>query len=176
MTTPFVGEIQLFGFNFAPYQWASCNGQSLAIQQNTALFSLLGTTYGGDGVRTFQLPNLATRGACNQGGGPGLSQRVIGETFGTPGVSLSLQQIPNHNHGFNVYNQPDTTKRVNKASPGNTMIVPGQADPFLATAVNAVFAPNILGQTGGNQPHENCQPYLAINYSIALYGAFPPFE
>ena len=175
MTTPFLGEIQVFGFQFAPIQWAFCNGATLNIRQYTALFSLLGTYYGGDGVNTFQIPNLAARAACNQGQGPGLTQRDIGEPFGTQSVTLTTQTMPGHNHSFAVYNQPDSTKRANTAKAGNTLIVPGQADPFLVGNGNTAFAPNMLGVTGGSQPHENQQPFLALNYSIALSGAFPSF-
>ncbi|OOG50916.1 tail fiber protein [Rhodanobacter sp. C01] len=175
MTTPFVGEIQVFGFNFAPYQWTQCNGATLPISQNTALYSLIGVNYGGNGTTTFQVPNLAARGACNQGNGPGLTPRVIGETFGNAMVALTSQQMPLHNHGFNIYNQPDSAKRSNKPSPGNSLVVPTQATPFLQAAPNTTFAANMLASNGGNQPHENEQPYLALNFCMALSGAFPSF-
>jgi Microcystin-dependent protein len=175
MTTPFVGEIQIFGFNFAPYQWTLCNGATLPISQNTALFSLIGVNYGGNGTTTFQVPNLAARAACNQGNGVGLTPRVIGQTFGNTAVTLNSQQMPSHNHGFSIYSQPDSTKRSNKPSPGNSLVGPGQASPFLQTAPTTTFAPNMLANNGGNQPHENAQPYLALNFCMALSGAFPSF-
>ncbi|GLQ45166.1 microcystin dependent protein [Dyella lipolytica] len=174
---PFVGEIQLFGFNFAPYQWALCNGATFSIQQNTALFSLLGTTYGGNGTSTFQIPNLVSRAACNQGAGIGLTQRDIGEPFGDPSVTLTGNEMPRHNHGFLLYNQADATKRSNKPSPGNALLIPLQASPFPAagTNPNTTFSPNMSTATGQNQPHENRQPALAITYGIALYGVYPSF-
>ena len=118
MTEPFIGEIQLFGFNFPPRGWSYCNGVTMPIQQNTALFSLLGTQYGGNGQSTFQLPNLTTRGACSLGQGPGLSNRVQGETFGNALVTLTTQQMPAHSHGLVAYSQPDLTKRTNVPATG----------------------------------------------------------
>jgi microcystin-dependent protein len=175
MTTPFTGEIQLFGFNFAPVNWAFCNGAILSVSQNTALFSLLGTQYGGNGQTTFQLPNLATRSACNQGQGLGLTPRTMGESFGEAGVTLLSNEIPMHSHGFVVY----TTTQQRTAGPvaNSALQAPHQADPFPAqgTAPNTFFAPNMLGVTGQSTPHENRQPLLAINYCIALYGAYPQF-
>jgi len=177
MTTPFVGEIQLLGFNFPPYGWAQCNGALLAIQQNTALFSLIGTTYGGNGTSNFQLPNLAGRAACSQGSGPGLSPRAAGEVFGDNSVTLLSNEMPAHTHGFVAYNQTDTAKRSNVPTPNSGLLVPLQAEPFppAATAPNTAFSPQMLGQAGQNQPHENRQPALALNYSIALTGVFPSF-
>ncbi len=176
MTTPYLGEIQLFGFNFAPYQWTQCNGATLPISQYTALFSLLGTFYGGNGQTNFQIPNFVDRAGCNQGTGPGLSQRTIGETFGEEMVTLTTPQLPMHNHGFSVYGQRDQTKRASSPSPGNGLLVPGQVAPFLQNATsNTNLASAMLAPSGGSQPHENRQPYLAVNYCIALYGAFPSF-
>lgn len=177
MTTPFIGEIQVFGFNFAPVNWAQCNGALLSIQQNTALFSLIGTYYGGNGTTNFQLPNLAGNAACGQGQGPGLSSRAVGEQFGVNGVALITSEMPAHAHGFNVFNQSDTSKRSNIPAPGNALLVPFQADPFPAagTAPNATFSPTMLGVAGQGQPHENRQPALALNYCIAMTGVFPSF-
>lgn len=178
MTQPFIGEIQLFAFNFAPVDWAFCNGAMMSISQNTALFSLLGTTYGGNGTSTYQLPNLVTRAACNQGQGLGLSMRVPGETFGEPGVTLGVSEIPSHTHGFLLYNQTDGTKRSAAPSQGFGLNVPHQSGPFPAagTAPNTAFSPQMLGGSGQSQPHENNQPALAINYCVALYGVFPSFS
>ncbi|RDS81681.1 microcystin-dependent protein [Dyella monticola] len=178
MTQPFIGEIQVFGFNFAPYQWAQCNGATLAIQQNTALFSLIGTLYGGNGTSTFQLPNLAAQAACSQGQGPGLSQRDVGEAFGVDSLTLLTTEMPVHTHGFTEYNQPDTSKRTNKPSSGNALIIPFSTSPFPAvgTKPNTTFSPQMLNPNGQNQPHENRQPALALNYCIALYGVFPSFS
>jgi len=176
MTEPFLGEIQLFGFNFAPRQWASCNGATLPIQQNSALFALLGTQYGGNGSTNFQLPNFTGRASCNQGTGPGLSQRVTGQTFGENSVTLTQGQMSMHSHPFTVYNQNDTSKRASSPSPGNSLAVPSLSAPFVAGGqANAQFAPGMCGPSGGGQPHENRQPYLAVNFCIALNGIFPSF-
>lgn len=179
MTTPFVGEIQLFGFNFAPVNWAFANGATLAISQNTALFSLLGVTYGGDGRSTFQLPNLIGQAACSQGQGPGLSNRTIGETFGENSVTLLSTEIPAHTHGLQLFHQTDQSKMSGTPATGNALALPLNA-PTKAFATgataNAPFANNVIGPIGGSQSHENRQPYLAVNFCIALYGVFPSFS
>jgi len=176
MTEPFIGEIQLFGFNFAPYQWAQCNGAIMAIHQNTALFSLLGTQYGGNGTTTFALPNLTARVACNQGQGPGLTPRTLGETFGTQTVTLTSAEMPAHQHGLNLYAQPTPGLRASSPSSGNAISNPATSSPFAAPGPLAAFSPNLIGPTGGSQPHENQQPYLAVNFCIALQGVFPSFN
>ncbi|KRF00544.1 microcystin-dependent protein [Frateuria sp. Soil773] len=177
MTTPYTGEIQLFGFNFAPYAWAFCNGATLRITQNTALFSLLGTQYGGDGTTTFQLPNLVGRAPCSQGQGPGLTSRTIGGTFGENGVTLLTTQIPSHTHALTLLSQSDTTKRTGTPATGNALSTPTKISPFAANAAaNAPFALNSIAPAGGNQPHENRQPYLAVNFCIALQGVYPSFN
>ncbi|MQW89755.1 phage tail protein [Sinorhizobium saheli] len=176
MTTPFIGEIQLFGFNFAPRGWAFCNGALLLLRQNTALFSLLGTEYGGDGVTNFRLPNFAARAPCNQGSGTGLTPRVAGDAFGEAAVTLTLEQMPSHTHAFTVYNQNDPTKRASSPSAGNSLASPTSSSPFASGAEpDAQFAPGMIGPAGGNQAHENHQPYLAVNFSIALAGEYPSF-
>lgn len=176
MTEPFVGEIQLFGFNFPPRQWAFCNGALLSIQQNTALFSLLGTYYGGNGQTTFQLPNFTGRAGCNQGAGAGLTPRTIGETFGENSVTLNQGEMPMHAHPFTVYNQNDPSKRAGSPSPGNSLAVPGLSTPYTTSGQpNVQFAPGMCGVSGGSQAHENRQPYLAANFCIALSGVFPSF-
>lgn len=175
MTEPYIGEIQLFGFNFAPRNWAVCNGALVAIQQNTALFSLLGTQYGGNGTTTFALPNLAARAACNQGQAPGLTPRFIGETFGEQSVTLTSAEMPSHQHGLNLYAQPDPSKRASSPSPGNAVANPGASTPFATSGPPVGFSGNLISPTGGSQPHENRQPYLATNFCIALQGVFPSF-
>ncbi len=178
MTQPFIGEIQLFGFNFNPRGWAFCNGATLPIQQNTALFSLLGTTYGGNGQTTFQLPNFAGRAGCQQGQGPGLTPRSLGETFGTNTVTLTSTQIPQHNHGINAFSQSDATKKSGSPSNGSALssLGNGNAKPFIAAPINTQFAPNMIQPSaGGGQPHQNQQPYLGVNFCIALQGVFPSF-
>ena len=176
MTQPFIGEIQLFGFNVNPRGWAFANGATLPISQNTALFALLGTTYGGNGQTTFQLPNFAGRAGCEQGQGPGLSPRTLGETFGTNTVTLNSNQIPAHNHGVNSFSQSDGTKK--SGSPVNSaalsLLTVGVPKPYIATPINTQFAPNMIQPSaGGGQPHQNQQPYLGVNFCIALQGIFP---
>lgn len=178
MTEPFIGEIQLFGFNFNPRNWAFCNGATLPISQNTALFSLLGTMYGGNGQTTFQLPNFAGRAGCEQGQGPGLSPRSMGESFGVDTVALTSAQIPQHNHGINVYVQNDSAQRASAPVANGGLSIPGSTStkPFASSAPNTTFAPNMIGPSqGGGVPHENQQPYLAVNFCIALQGVFPSF-
>ena len=180
MTTPYLGEIKMFGGNFAPRSYAMCNGQLMAIAQNTALFSLLGTTYGGNGVQTFALPNLQGRLPMNQGSGPGLTPRVIGEASGTESVTLLSTEMPTHNHVFNATsdtgNQPGPTIKSLPATPVNPSppppatfyVVPGTSTmnvlPMAATSV---------GPDGGNLPHENRMPFLCVTFIIALEGIFP---
>lgn len=178
MTTPFLGEIQLFGFNFAPVDWAFCNGSTMQIRQFSALFSLLGTYYGGDGVNTFLLPNLANRVACSQGQGPGLTQHPIGQSFGSNGVALTINQIPSHNHTATIYGQNDNTVRSGTPATNDYLSNPhnSSTDPFGPMPANGVFTQGVLGMTGGNQPHENRQPVLAINFCISLSGAYPAFN
>lgn len=179
MTEPFIGQIQPFGFNFNPYGWAFCNGATLPIAQNTALFSLLGTQYGGNGQTTFQLPNLAGRAGCQQGAGPGLTPRSIGEAFGANTVTLTQQQVPAHNHGITAYVQNDASRRGGAPVVNGGLSLPGATTtrPFVAVAPNTTFAPNMLQpNAGGGLPHENQQPYLGLNFSIALQGVFPSFS
>lgn len=174
MTEPFIGEIQLYGFNFAPRSWAFCNGATLSIAQNTALFSLIGTIYGGNGQTTFQLPNFAGRGGCQQGNGPGLSPRTLGETFGVNTVTLTSNQIPQHNHGMNAYipsNASSPTVNGGLSQPQTTA-----NRTYSAGAPNTTLAPNMLSPSqGGGQPHQNQQPYLGVNFCIALFGVYPSF-
>lgn len=177
MSSPFIGEIQLYGFNFNPRGWAFCNGATLPIAQNTALFSLLGTTYGGNGQTTFQLPNLSSRAACQAGQGPGLSIRDLGETFGVNSVTLSSTEIPMHNHGVNAFSQTATGSGT--GAPGNGyglsfLASSTTSKTFINTPLNTQFAPNMIAPSqGGGLPHENMQPYLGLNFCIALQGIFP---
>jgi microcystin-dependent protein len=181
MTQSFTGEIDIFAFNFPPHQWAFADGSTLAIQQNTALFSLLGTTYGGNGTRTFQLPNLALRAPCSQGAGPGLTPRPIGGAFGSTTVSLTGQQIPPHTHTWSL--ESGNNERLPVPAAGSFI---ASTKPQTAIYLDVVtptppppvvpFSPNSILPTGANQPHANQQPYLAMNYSICLYGVFPPFS
>ena len=174
MTEPYIGQIQLFGFNFNPRGWAFCNGPTLPISQNTALFSLLGTIYGGNGQTTFQLPNFAARAGCQQGNGPGLSPRTLGETFGANTVTLTSNQIPQHSHGINAFLPSGACSPVANGGLSQPGIAANR--PFASGGPNTTLAPNMIGSsTGGGQPHQNQQPYLGLNFCIALQGIYPSF-
>jgi microcystin-dependent protein len=169
MSQPFVGEIRMFGGNFAPRGNAFCNGQILPIAQNTALFSLLGTTYGGNGTTNFALPDLQGRAPMQWGQGAGLTPRSLGEQSGTPNVTLLQTQIPSHNHGAGA---TSAASGSNNPTAGNFATGGRGRAPFYATLGTPVpMQPT--GATGGNQPHNNMQPYLAITFIIALQGIFP---
>ncbi|WP_296224150.1 phage tail protein [Ralstonia sp. UBA689] len=178
MTQPFLGEIQLFGFNYAPYGWALCNGTQMSVSQNTALFSLIGTLYGGNGQTTFQLPNFCARAGCSQGQGLGLSSRTAGESFGEAAITLLSSEMPAHTHSMLLYGQPTQTVRSGTPSANDAMLSPLHAEPFppAGTAPNTTFSPTMLGVTGQSLPHENQQPLLAMNYCISLNGDFPRFS
>jgi microcystin-dependent protein len=164
MAEPFLGQIQMFGFDFPPRGWAHCSGQLLAIAQNQALFSILGTTYGGDGVTTFALPNLQGRVPMHWGQGPGLSSRNLGEVGGQAATTLISNQIPGHTHLASASN---TAPAV--ASPANNFWAQGN----YSGTVNGPMAAGAIGNSGGGQPHPNMAPYLGIYFSIALAGIFP---
>jgi microcystin-dependent protein len=175
MADPYVGEIRIFGFNFAPQGWALCNGQLLPISQNSALFSLLGTFYGGNGTSTFALPNLQSRVAIHQGQGSGLSPYVVGQDGGIENVTLTVTQTASHTHL--VYADGDVGSN-NTASPnGNALATFGAGNNIYATAVGvqkvATMNPEMVASTGGGQPHTNIQPYLVVTFCIALNGIYP---
>jgi microcystin-dependent protein len=169
MSDPFVAEIRMFAGNFAPTGWAMCNGQLLPISQNTALFSLLGTTYGGDGQSTFALPNLQGCSPMGHGQGPGLSLRDLGEMGGSTAVTLLESEIPAH-----VHTLQGATDDVNSLSPVGAM--PGAAESvgLYRTGPNSTMAATALLVQGGSLPHNNRQPYLSLTFIIALQGVFPP--
>jgi microcystin-dependent protein len=171
MADPFVAEIRIFPFNFAPKGWAFCNGQLLPISQNTALFSLLGTTYGGDGKSTFALPNLEGQAPMHPGQGQGLSLRDLGEMSGVENVTLLVSEMPSHSHAWNASNQDG-----NDQSPVNELMAGGVGGVSTYAAPSAIkqFAPNVISIMGGDQPHNNMQPYLTLNFCIAMQGVFPP--
>jgi microcystin-dependent protein len=164
----FIGEIRMVGFNFAPKGWAFCNGQLLPIQQNSALFALLGTTYGGNGSTTFALPNMQSRMPMHVGTGPGLSQRVMGEASGTENVTLIATQVPPHTHPLNV-----NTGGAEGNSPSNTYLAQSGGGDSYAETANGIMNPLAIGPNGGGQPHDNMPPYLVVNFIIALTGIFP---
>jgi microcystin-dependent protein len=167
VSDPFLGEIRLFPYNFPPRGWAFCQGQILSIAQNTALFSLLGTTYGGNGQTTFGLPDLRGRAAVSSGQGPGLASYTLGELGGVENVTLIASQMPQHNHTVAVNNSGSSTGRPSGNYPGQTT-----ANSY-APSPDSTFAPQAVAAAGGSQPHENRPPYLTLNYCIALVGVFP---
>lgn len=173
MASPFVAEIRIFAGNFAPTGWALCDGQLMPISQNTALFSLLGTYYGGDGKTTFALPNLQGSVPIGQGQGPGLTDRILGEIGGEPTVTLITSEIPMHNHLIQGSTE-DATLKV----PAPTLFL-GRSKSGTIYQSNTGSSPVLmnfqeLGLTGSSQPHQNMQPYLTLCYIIALQGVFPP--
>jgi microcystin-dependent protein len=163
MSEPFIAEIIMFGGNFAPKGWALCNGQLLSIAQNSALFSILGTTYGGDGQVTFALPDLRGRVPVHPGAGPGLPDYQLGEASGTPTVTLLSTNLPAHNHAF-TYSVADPDGGSNYFAVGNP--------PRLGNT-NPTASSTFLGPTGSNQPVSIMQPYLCVNFIIALQGIYP---
>lgn len=165
---PYVGEILLVGFNFAPKGWAFCNGQILPIAQNTALFSLLGTTYGGNGVQTFALPDLRSRTPIGSGQGPGLSPYALGQTGGEETVTLTAEQMPAHTH--NVFG---SSTIANKATPGGNLWATQSLLQIYSATSDSGMADGSVTPAGSGQPHDNRSPYLTLNYIIALGGIFP---
>ena len=179
MADPFVAEIRIFPFNFPPKGWAFCNGQLMPLSQNTALFSLLGTTYGGDGKSTFALPDMQGNAPMHPGQGQGLSLRDLGQIGGADTVTLLQSEMPVHTHQLNASDSDATT-----ANPETQLPAKGQWDTGTAFGVmgaysstspgNATMAPQALSIAGGSLPHNNMQPYLTLNFCIALQGVFPP--
>lgn len=166
MAEPFLSEIRLFAFNYAPKGWAQCNGQLLPISQNQALFSLLGTTYGGNGTSTFALPDQRGRAALHMGRG-----HVLGERAGEISHTVSLAELPTHTHALSGTSDPGTEKL-----PANNLLAKNTpANPWAAAAAGSLQAMHAgsIESVGGSQPHENRQPYLAVNFCIALQGIFP---
>lgn len=176
MSNPFVAEIRIFCGNFAPKGWAFCNGQLLPISQNTALFSLLGTSFGGDGKSNFALPNLQGSFPMHTGGsgGPGLTPRTIGESSGTGTVTLIDSQIPAHTHVPFASADAAASKTPVPGATGAVMLAGTSVPVYGALTELTSLASSAIGTAGGGQPHENHQPYLSLNFIIALQGVFPP--
>ena len=169
MAQPYVGEIRMFAGNFPPNGWMFCEGAPLSIAENEVLFQLIGTTYGGDGEETFNLPNLASRVPIHMGTGPDGTTYQIGEAAGTEQETLTVQQIPNHTHPFTC-----STDNATGGNPANQLL--GQSasvQVYLEDGPNANLAANAISPVGGSQPHENTQPFLCINFIISLFGIFP---
>jgi microcystin-dependent protein len=163
MSEPFLSEIKLVSFNFAPKGWALCNGQFLPINQNQALFALLGTTYGGNGQTTFALPNLRGRVPMHMGNG-----HTLGEAAGTTSVTINIQQLPTHTHPLNVNSGTGAA-----TNPNGTMVAKAPANTYGPPAQLVTMNPQCVTNVGGNQPHNNMMPYLTLNFIIALQGIFP---
>ena len=173
MADPFVAEIRIFAFNFPPKGWAFCNGQLMPLSQNTALFSLLGTTYGGDGKSTFALPNMQGNVPMHPGQGPGLSQHFLGETSGSQFVTLLASEIPAHAH-FVGRARSEAGDSITPAASVWAQAAAGRGSAALyEPTANAKVNATSLSPTGGDLPHNNMQPYLTLNFCIALQGVFP---
>lgn len=172
MSEPFIAEIRIFAGNFAPRSWAFCDGQLLPVAQNTALFSLIGTTYGGDGRSTTALPDLQGRAAMHPGRGPGLTSRRLGQRGGVETVTLSEAQMPNHNHTMRTLSDPGDLFQAN-----NTRSLSRSRNGFAyqsnSTSNLVALDSRTLPNTGGSQPHNNLQPFIAMNFIIALQGLYP---
>jgi len=168
---PFIGQIQYFPYSFAPRSWTDCNGQLLQIAQNTALFSLFGTIYGGDGRTTFGIPDMRGRGPLHQGTGPGLTNRRIGQSGGSETVTLSLTQIPSHRHSLNAHND---RRGSNTPDPTGAVLANDRRDETYSSEVpDTVLHSDSITATGGGQAHDNMAPFLTVRCSVALQGTFP---
>jgi len=179
MAQPFVATVQMFPFNFAPKGWAFCAGQLLPISQNTALFSLLGTTYGGDGKSNFALPNMQGNSPLHPGQGPGLSLYDLGEETGVQTVTLLQSEIPSHNHSFSASTNPGTVVtaggNILGTAHNGSKTVFNDCNYLLPNgSTNVVMSPACTSVYGSGQPHDNMQPYLTLNFCIAMQGVFPP--
>jgi len=175
MADPYIGEIRIFGFSYAPLDWAYCDGQLLPIAQYQALFAILGTTFGGNGQTNFALPNMQGNAPMHWGNGPGLTPRTLGQLLGTTNVTLTNQEMPAHNHMFygatagdpaQWVPQPTNQAQLSSATPGQ--VYTSTATPQVA------FSPKAIGPAGQSQPHGNLQPLLTMNFCVCLYGVFPP--
>jgi len=173
MADAFIGEIRIFPFNFAPEGWLLCNGATLSISQYQVLFAVIGTVYGGDGTRTFMLPNILGNIPMHPGTGPGLTPRTLGEQLGGSQVGLNLTQLPSHRHQLTSYISADPAT----AQPSNTLYMSRVSSGFAWSdqSPNTNMSPTMFTATGGTDPHENRQPYLAMNFCICCTeGTFPP--
>jgi microcystin-dependent protein len=168
MGQPYIGEIRMFGGNFAPAGWAFCDGRLIAISENDALFTLIGTTYGGDGQETFALPNLQGRIPVDQGQGSGLSNYDIGQNGGTEQVTLNTNNLPQHTHSLIASGDTGNTN-----SPDNAVLAGTLTQFYFPFAATAAMSAQSINPTGSNNPHDNMMPYLCISFIISLFGIFP---
>jgi len=169
MSEPFIGQISMFGFSFPPRGWAFCNGQTLPIQQNAALFSLLGTTYGGNGQTTFQLPNLQSRTLIGMGQGSGLTPRDLGEIGGAEAHALTANELPQHNHTL----QASSAAATGAPAANSDFAAQPSVPVYRGGTATTALSPTSVTSSGSNQPHPNIQPCLTVNFCIALVGIFP---
>lgn len=170
MAQPYVGEIRMFAGTYAPKDWEFCSGQLLSIAENEVLFQLIGTTYGGDGQETFALPNLQSRIPIHRGAGPDGVTYTLAEMGGVEQVTLTTQQIPSHTHALTA-----SSALGNQSAPANLVLaqMPASITPLIEDTASVAMSPGAIAATGGSQPHENCQPFLCVNYIISLFGIFP---
>ena len=168
MSEPFVGEVRMFGGNFAPRGWAFCDGQLLAVSQNDALFSLLGTIYGGDGRTTFGLPDLRGRVPIHQGQGPGLSERRLGSKGGAESVTVTTSQLPSHSHTLQ-----GSTTLATEEGPGGNVTAQTESSVYGTETPLSAMAADTIGAVGGSQSHTNVMPFLCVHFIIALFGIYP---
>lgn len=166
---PYVGEIRLFAGNFAPNGWMFCEGAPLPISENEVLFQIIGTTYGGDGQETFNLPNLASRVPIHMGTGPDGTTYQLGEMAGTEQETLTTQQIPNHTHALLA----SSNLVLSTTGENHVLGKPTNIDLYRPALADGTFSPNVITPAGGSQPHENTQPFLCINFIISLFGVYP---
>ena len=170
MSSPYIGEIRLFGGSFAPVGWAFCDGSLVPISENDALFNLIGTTYGGDGQNTFALPDLRSRLPVHQGQGPGITQSyTIGETAGVEAVGLTTNQMPTHNHAFVA----SASTATNPSPNGNVLATSPTINSYVLDVAGPQLVVNAVQGIGTNVPHDNMMPYLTVSYIISLFGIFP---
>jgi microcystin-dependent protein len=168
MATPYIGEIRMVGFNFAPAGWQLCQGQLLSISNFEALFNLIGTTYGGDGQNTFALPDLRSRIPIHQGTPNGGPTYPIGEESGTENVTIQISQMPQHNHLLNAQSATGT-----QPSPSGGVWAGSDLDQFSSGSLTTTMSNSLVGSGGGSQPHDNMSPYQCVNFAISLFGIFP---
>ncbi len=173
MADPFVAEIRIFPFTFPPKGWAFCDGQLMPISQNTALFSLLGTVYGGDGKSTFALPDLQGSAAMHPGQGSGLSERGLGQIGGAQSVTLLVSEMPFHTHSLQAF-QTVEGDQLGPNPNGQSLLAKSSNGALYNTGPQVTMAPQALAPSGGSLPHNNMQPYLTLNFCIAMQGVFPP--
>ena len=169
MSDPFLGEVRMFGGSFAPRGWWACNGQLLSIAENDALYSLLGTTYGGDGITTFGLPDLLGRAPIHQGQGPGLSNYTLGQMTGAESITLTTAQLAAHTHGVMANSAGGTA-----AVPTGALWATASSTIYSTTAPDTTMSAAAVAQSGGGQPHDNMAPFLAVTFIIATEGIYPP--